>query len=336
MTFDPNYDDEEEEEDSMDVEEGLEEESDDEYSDDDDMSWKVRRSSIKCLESLIATRRDLLLSFFSSVCPALLARFKEREENVRADVFSAFSSLLRQTRGGTSLQGNMRPGGEEPALTLLKTQLSKGDVATVTKLCLKFMTFDPNYNYDDEEEEEDSMDVEEGLEEESDDEYSDDDDMSWKVRRSSIKCLEVSDRDAAGPPAELLLLRLPRPAGPLQGARGEREGGRVQRLLLAAQTDPRGNQPAGKHEARGGGAGPHTAEDTVQFGLRQGNNLNLTRGPALFSQLTEHLTNELAKAPPVSMARTYIQCLATVSHQGGHQVETLHPSKGLTHSCGCV
>ncbi|XP_033977702.1 cullin-associated NEDD8-dissociated protein 1-like isoform X2 [Trematomus bernacchii] len=192
MTFDPNYnyDDEEEEEDSMDVEEGLEEESDDEYSDDDDMSWKVRRSSIKCLESLIATRRDLLLSFFSSVCPALLARFKEREENVRADVFSAFSSLLRQTRGGTSLQGNMRPGGEEPALTLLKTQLSKGDVATVTKLCLKFMTFDPNYNYDDEEEEEDSMDVEEGLEEESDDEYSDDDDMSWKVRRSSIKCLE--------------------------------------------------------------------------------------------------------------------------------------------------
>ncbi|XP_010769791.1 cullin-associated NEDD8-dissociated protein 1-like [Notothenia coriiceps] len=127
MTFDPNYnyDDEEEEEDSMDVEEGLEEESDDEYSDDDDMSWKVRRSSIKCLESLIATRRDLLLSFFSSVCPALLARFKEREENVRADVFSAFSSLLRQTRGGTSLQGNMRPGGEEPALTLLKTQVFK-------------------------------------------------------------------------------------------------------------------------------------------------------------------------------------------------------------------
>ncbi|XP_033996378.1 cullin-associated NEDD8-dissociated protein 1-like [Trematomus bernacchii] len=42
--------------------------------------------------------------------------------------------------------------------------------------------------------------------------------------------------------------------------------------------------------------------------------------PALFSQLTEHLTNELAKAPPVSMARTYIQCLATVSRQGGHRV----------------
>ncbi|KAM7401565.1 hypothetical protein PAMP_016872 [Pampus punctatissimus] len=108
MTFDPNYnydDAEDDEEDSMDIEDGLDEESDDEYSDDDDMSWKVRRSSIKCLEALINTRRDLLLSFYSSICPALLARFKEREENVRADVFAAFSTLLRQTRAGPSHHG---------------------------------------------------------------------------------------------------------------------------------------------------------------------------------------------------------------------------------------
>lgn len=38
-------------------------------------------------------------------------------------------------------------------------------VATVTKLCLKFMTFDPNYNYDDNEEDEDSMDIEDGADE---------------------------------------------------------------------------------------------------------------------------------------------------------------------------
>ncbi|XP_062419872.1 cullin-associated NEDD8-dissociated protein 1 [Pungitius pungitius] len=42
--------------------------------------------------------------------------------------------------------------------------------------------------------------------------------------------------------------------------------------------------------------------------------------PALFSQLTEHLMTELAKDPPTSMTRTYIQCLATISRQGGHQV----------------
>ncbi|XP_029357989.1 cullin-associated NEDD8-dissociated protein 2 [Echeneis naucrates] len=132
MTFDPNYnydDEEEEEEDSMDIEDRLDEESDDEYSDDDDMSWKVRRSSIKCLEALIHTRRDLLLSFYSSICPALLARFKEREENVRADVFAAFSTLLRQTRGGPSHHGlgaGSDPGSsqeEEPAVVMLKKQV---------------------------------------------------------------------------------------------------------------------------------------------------------------------------------------------------------------------
>ncbi|XP_069387871.1 cullin-associated NEDD8-dissociated protein 2 [Paralichthys olivaceus] len=135
MTFDPNYnydDDEQDEEDSMDIEDGLDEESDDEYSDDDDMSWKVRRSSIKCLEALISSRRDLLLSFYSSICPALLARFKEREENVRADVFAAFSTLLRQTRVGSSPRGlvgaSSDPGSskaeeEEPAVAVLKKQV---------------------------------------------------------------------------------------------------------------------------------------------------------------------------------------------------------------------
>lgn len=39
-------------------------------------------------------------------------------------------------------------------------------VATVTQLCFKFMTYDPNYNYDGSEEEEDeSMDVEDGDDE---------------------------------------------------------------------------------------------------------------------------------------------------------------------------
>ena len=95
-------------------------ESDDEYSDDDDMSWKVRRASIKCLDALMGSRRDLLRSFYSSICPALLARFKEREENVRADVFAAFSTLLRQTRAGPTL---LRGGEEEPAVAMLRKQV---------------------------------------------------------------------------------------------------------------------------------------------------------------------------------------------------------------------
>nr|XP_040059898.1 cullin-associated NEDD8-dissociated protein 2 isoform X2 [Gasterosteus aculeatus aculeatus] len=136
MTFDPNYnydeEEEEEEEDSMDVEDGLEEDSDEAYSDDDDMSWKVRRSSIKCLEALMDARRDLLLSFYSSICPALLARFKEREDNVRADVFAAFSTLLRQTRAASNRGGlgaasepaaSREEEEEEPGVVMLKRQV---------------------------------------------------------------------------------------------------------------------------------------------------------------------------------------------------------------------
>ncbi|KAF0021327.1 hypothetical protein F2P81_026421 [Scophthalmus maximus] len=101
------------------------------------MSWKVRRSSVKCLEALIESRRDLLLSFYASLCPALLARFKEREENVRADVFAAFSTLLRQTRAASGHRGLVVPAApshsdprsvdveeeEEPAVAMLKKQV---------------------------------------------------------------------------------------------------------------------------------------------------------------------------------------------------------------------
>ncbi len=55
---------------------GEGDEEDDEYSDDDDMSWKVRRAAAKCLESVIATRRELLTEFYKTVSPQLIARFK--------------------------------------------------------------------------------------------------------------------------------------------------------------------------------------------------------------------------------------------------------------------
>lgn len=97
-------------------------ESDDEYSDDDDMSWKVRRSSVKCLEAIISSRRDLLVELYGSVGPTLVSRFKEREENVKTDIFLAFVALLKQTRDPHS--PSMDTGAkEEPAVTLLKNQV---------------------------------------------------------------------------------------------------------------------------------------------------------------------------------------------------------------------
>ncbi|XP_050690320.1 cullin-associated NEDD8-dissociated protein 1-like [Eriocheir sinensis] len=82
ITHDPNYnyDDYDDDEGQMDMDEDDEGEEDDEYSDDDDMSWKVRRSSAKCLEAVISTRHEMLIEFYKTVSPQLITRFKERRE----------------------------------------------------------------------------------------------------------------------------------------------------------------------------------------------------------------------------------------------------------------
>lgn len=54
--------------------------------------------------------------------------------------------------------------------------------AQILEVCLRLLTHDPNYNYDDYNEDDNgSMDLDDDEEEEEDDEYSDDDDISWKV-----------------------------------------------------------------------------------------------------------------------------------------------------------
>uniref|UniRef100_A0A1I7RSB0 TIP120 domain-containing protein n=2 Tax=Bursaphelenchus xylophilus TaxID=6326 RepID=A0A1I7RSB0_BURXY len=102
IRYDPNYQyDDENGDDSMEVdaeEENDEEDDLDDYSDDDDFSWKVRRSAAKCYEALINYRTDRLGEHFTNIAPLLLNRFKEREENVKIDVFKAYEALLKQTR----------------------------------------------------------------------------------------------------------------------------------------------------------------------------------------------------------------------------------------------
>ncbi len=82
----------------------------------------MRRSSVKCLEAIISSRRDLLVELYGSVSPTLVSRFKEREENVKTDIFSAYVALLRQTRHphGPTLDTGAK---EEPAISLLKKQV---------------------------------------------------------------------------------------------------------------------------------------------------------------------------------------------------------------------
>ncbi|XP_077781116.1 cullin-associated NEDD8-dissociated protein 1-like [Podarcis muralis] len=129
ITYDPNYNydnEEEDEEEMMETENGEDEEqeSDDEYSDDDDISWKVRRSAAKCLEAIVSTRHDLLQDFYKTLSPALISRFKEREENVKADIFCAYISLLKQTLPIQSwLHASDEASKEDIPLTMLQNQV---------------------------------------------------------------------------------------------------------------------------------------------------------------------------------------------------------------------
>ncbi|XP_015114228.1 cullin-associated NEDD8-dissociated protein 1 [Diachasma alloeum] len=131
ITYDPNYNYDDDVSDlsdsegvTMETEEDGEEDGEEEYSDDDDMSWKVRRAAAKCLEAVVSSRRELLPELYKIVSPALIARFKEREENVKSDIFHAYIALLRQTRPTSSVA--LDPDSmedEECPISLLQQQV---------------------------------------------------------------------------------------------------------------------------------------------------------------------------------------------------------------------
>lgn len=104
--YDPNYagdevedvdEGEEDDETGMGEDDDMGDEFDDDedYSDDDDSSWKVRRAAIRCLHAAITVELLSRAQLFAEFGPFLITRFKEREEPVKLDVFTAFSELLR-------------------------------------------------------------------------------------------------------------------------------------------------------------------------------------------------------------------------------------------------
>ena len=123
LCHDPNYNYDDVGDEEMELDNDFENESNDEYSDDDDMSWKVRRASAKCIEALVSTRHDMLIELYKSVSPILITRYKEREENVKVDVFSAYIALLKQTRNCVS---NFQASSnlEDSPIHLLQNQVS--------------------------------------------------------------------------------------------------------------------------------------------------------------------------------------------------------------------
>jgi len=90
---------EEEEADEFEGEEDFEEETG--FEDEDDVSWKVRRCSAKALHALIETLNPNDAAVYGQIAPALIARFKEREESVRNEVIATLAFLVVKT-GATS------------------------------------------------------------------------------------------------------------------------------------------------------------------------------------------------------------------------------------------
>ena len=77
---------------------------------------------------------------------SLLFRFKEREENVKADIFHAYQALLRQTKPSTSASINVnlahdnnRMEAEEGPVTQLQAQVPAcgGDSGVNVVTCVR-------------------------------------------------------------------------------------------------------------------------------------------------------------------------------------------------------
>lgn len=146
VKYDPNYaldDDEDMEDEEEDEEDGFEDDDEFEagggFDDDDDASWKVRRCAAKALHTLISTRSngDLLEDgvLYNQVAPLLIKRFDEREDNVRLEVISAVSLLVRKTGVGLVPSFALDPQGEgltqQPQSRKRRRQSSSGVSAAV-------------------------------------------------------------------------------------------------------------------------------------------------------------------------------------------------------------
>ncbi|XP_052143484.1 cullin-associated NEDD8-dissociated protein 1-like isoform X2 [Oryza glaberrima] len=123
ISYDPNFTDSmEENTDDEAQDEEDDDESANEYTDDEDASWKVRRASAKCLYAIIVSRPEMLSKMYLEACPKLIEWFREREENVKTDIFNTFIELLHQTGNMTKGQGDI---DESSPRWLLKQEVPK-------------------------------------------------------------------------------------------------------------------------------------------------------------------------------------------------------------------
>ena len=123
MCYDPNYQYDEEDDEEMEVDEY----SDEDYgSDDDDSSWKVRKAAVRLISAIISSRADALYVLYDELVDGLISRFKEREENVRLDIISAFTNLVSTTQDPSKISESERYGLERGFPNLSKMKVNGG------------------------------------------------------------------------------------------------------------------------------------------------------------------------------------------------------------------
>mmetsp|Transcript_51394 Transcript_51394/g.135553 ORF Transcript_51394/g.135553 Transcript_51394/m.135553 type:complete len:1241 (+) Transcript_51394:52-3774(+) len=93
IAYDPNF----YADDDANMDEEFDAEFDDDMveSDDDDTSWKVRRAALRVVAALIKHVPEKMQRLFSTFATPLIDRFREREENVKLDVFLAFQDMVQ-------------------------------------------------------------------------------------------------------------------------------------------------------------------------------------------------------------------------------------------------
>jgi cullin-associated NEDD8-dissociated protein 1 len=171
----------------------------------------VRKRAILAISYLVASCNSVL---FGELLQVLLNELKKMQTNsLNKTYIQCLSSICRQAghRVGENLQ-NIIPlivfycQCKDEELVEYSLQAFESFVRRCPKeitsyikeimnLCLKFISYDPNYNYDDEEDNEsndDNLMQQDDMDNDDDQEdYSDDDDVSWKIRRAAAKCLDA-------------------------------------------------------------------------------------------------------------------------------------------------
>ena len=142
--YDPNYSyNDDDGEDAMECDAAAEEQYDDEEdagSDDDDTSWKVRKAAVKVLAAIVTSRPDMVDTTYSKCADVLVARFKEREENVRLDVVACYTELLVVVGATSAASASAANGAAVGSSSATLAALQAGVPQVVSALGKQFAT----------------------------------------------------------------------------------------------------------------------------------------------------------------------------------------------------